>query len=469
MTQIYNTLTKQKEPFTPPPGKRVNLFVCGPTVYGASHIGHARTYIFFDVMVKYLRSRGIDVYYLQNITDIDDKIIHRAKERNTDPLELARHETAVYKADMAAIKVTAVSAYAAASDHIEEIKTQIKKLIDAGHAYSSHGSVYYDISTFPDFGKLSHQNLETLQKAARTEDDRNKKHAHDFVLWRGREKDSGDTTSRGDHVSLREPVWDSPWGWGRPGWHIEDTAITEKYFGPQYDIHGGGIELVFPHHEAEIAQMEGISGKSPLAKIWMHTGWVTVKGEKMSKSLGNFITIQEILKKHSPEALRLLMLQTHYRSPLEYSEEQMQAAEKALFDLMHLKKHLELIRVKKSSDSTDNYWQHIQNALEDDCNTPKALGELFHAAGDIHASLTKGALGKESAVRFLELLKQIESIFGIIPPERPVPKEIKKMASDREKLRAEKKWDEADAIRKQIAEQGFIVDDVPEGTIILPV
>lgn len=458
--RIYNSMTKQKEEFAPH-GKRVNLFVCGPTVYSSSHIGHARTYIFFDVMARYMRSQGHDVFYLQNITDIDDKIIHWAKELGKTPAELAREETEKYKKDMTAIKAVSVTEYAAASDHIPEIIAQIARLIETGHAYESGGSVYYDISTFPDFGKLSHQNLDALQKAARTEDDPNKKHAHDFVLWRGRLKDS------------REPIWDSPWGTGRPGWHIEDTAITEKYFGPQYDIHGGGIELAFPHHEAEIAQMEGISGKHPLARIWMHTGWVTVKGEKMSKSLGNFIRIEDILKSHSPEALRLLMLQTSYQSPLEYSKELIQAAENVIQNIRKIYAHLRLIEKRsgehKATDIMEkNLKAEVEDSMNDNFNTPKALLALYNLIDWTEQLFLEGVFGSETIGEILNIFGYFEKIFGIIPPKIPIPDDIREKAKHREALRAEKKWAESDAVRVQVLDLGYELSDTPDGTIILP-
>ncbi len=464
MLSVYNTLTKEKEDFVPL-GTRVNLFVCGPTVYGPSHIGHARTYIAFDTIVKYLRSQGQDVFYLQNITDIDDKIIHRAQESGIDPLELSKRETERYFSDMKSIGIDAVSEYVPTSkeDIIAGIISQIERLIEKGHAYPAGGSVYYDISTFPHFGKLSRQNLEALQKAARTEDDPNKKNAHDFVLWRGREENSG------------EPTWKSPWGPGRPGWHIEDTAITEKYFGPQYDIHGGGIELIFPHHEAEIAQMEGISGQTPLAQYWLHTGWVTVKGEKMSKSLGNFITIADILKKHSPEALRLLLLQTHYRSPLEYSGELVQAAENAVGRIRQLQARLRLAEGKNAppsplavADEAENVKARISEAMNDDFSTSLALAHFFAFLDYIESGLRSKTIDDAGIQAAFDFFKFIKSVFGIIPSESPVPSEIQSKAQEREKLRQEKKWAESDVIRDEILAAGYAIDDTPDGPVVLP-
>ena len=459
MIRVYNTRTRTIEDFNPPK-QRVNLFVCGPTVYDSAHIGHARTYIFFDVLAKFLKSEKVDLFYLQNITDIDDKIIHRAKELGIDPLELSRKESARYLEDMKTIKVTAVNEYAKASDHISEIISQIERLISKKHAYESQGSVYFDISTFPNFGTLSHQNLEALQKAPRTEEDTKKKHEHDFVLWRGRSKDSG------------EPVWESPWGPGRPGWHIEDTAITEKSFkGPQYDIHGGGIELMFPHHEAEIAQMESISGISPLAQLWIHVGWLTVKGEKMSKSLGNFIRIEDILKKYSPEALRLLVLQTHYRSPLEYSEESIQAAENAIENLHILKARLEIrlsasrvISMNTKPFPFDSFRNSISEALSNDFNTVNALAHVFEFIKSFNEFFENA--DKESADKALRLIDHIESIFGIIPTHVPVPEAIQKLATKREGYRINKEWEKSDTLRKEIEKAGYHINDTPDGPVV---
>ena len=466
MLRLTNTLTRKKEEFLPP-RSRVRCFVCGPTVYGPSHIGHARTYVFFDVAVKYLRKEGYDVHYLQNITDIDDKIINRAKDLDLNWQEVSRTETERYYADMKRIKVDAVSKYILASAHIHTIKSQIERLIQKGRAYSADGSVYFDISTFPDFGKLSGQDRAALQKAERTGEDAAKKHQHDFVLWRGRTGISG------------EPSWDSPWGPGRPGWHIEDTAITEAEFGPQYDLHGGGVELMFPHHEAEIAQMESISGLYPFVRYWVHTGWVTVRGEKMSKSLGNFITIEEILKKYSPEALRLLMLQTHYRGPLEYSEEQMGAADNRVQKLKEFRALIRLIErkgpygtAKTRLDAEETNASHplhaFKAAMDDDFNTAHALSAFDLLISDCNELISAGTPPSRASVqRMFNFFEYVNSLFGILPYEMPIPPEITDRAEKRESARQAKKWGEADAIRKEMAERGYLVSDTPFGPVII--
>src|SRR3989344_6844609 len=286
--RIFNTMSRKKEKLDV---KKVKMFVCGPTVYDYSHLGHARTYIAYDIIAKYLRYKKIDLFFLMNITDIDDKIINRAKEMKIDPLELSKKFEKDFYEDMRTLGINSINTFARASDYIQEIIDQVRRLLEGGFAYVTENGVYYDITKFKDYGKLSHQNLEELKKH-RIEPDSTKRNPQDFALWK-KEKTG-------------EISWNSQWGKGRPGWHIEDTAIAEKFLGQQYDIHGGGIDLIFPHHEAEIAQMESVSSKAPMAKYWLHTGFLTVQGGKMAKSAGNFITIQDFLKQYSARTLRFL-------------------------------------------------------------------------------------------------------------------------------------------------------------------
>ncbi|MEK7151527.1 MAG: cysteine--tRNA ligase, partial [Patescibacteria group bacterium] len=307
MIKIFNTLTRQKEEFKPTDPKKVKMFVCGPTVYDYSHIGHARTYIIYDVIARYLRSCGYDVFYLQNITDIDDKIIERAKQKQQSPSDLAQEYKEKYYEDIKKLGITSVSEYAPATQYIPEIISQVQRLIEKGIAYLIEEEGYYfDLTQFTDYGRLSGRTTEAAEDAtSRIDESSKKRNKGDFVLWRLSKPE--------------EPGWDSPFGYGRPGWHIEDTAITEKNFGPQYDIHGGAHDLIFPHHEAEIAQMESISGQKPFVKYWAHSGFLTINGQKMSKSLGNFVTIRDVLEKYPPETLRLMFLMSHYRSPVDYT------------------------------------------------------------------------------------------------------------------------------------------------------
>jgi len=455
MLKVYNTLSQKKEFFRPRKRKRVNVFVCGPTVYDFSHIGHARTYIVFDMIVKYLREKNFKVFYLQNITDIDDKIIKRAKEKKTPPTKLARHFEKEYLKDMKSLGVESVTKYARATEHIKEITSQVKRLKEKGVAYEIEDGIYYDISKFKDYGKLSRRTvLQAEDAVSRIDEAKGKRNKGDFCLWK--------------YSKPGEPRWKSNLGFGRPGWHIEDTAITEKYFGPQYDIHGGAKDLIFPHHEAEIAQMEAISGKKPLVKYWLHTGFLTVEGVKMAKSLGNFITIREFLKEHSPEALRLFVLSSHYRSPIDYSKRTVFQAEKNLAKLEEFDQKLKekMSRVgekKKDVLSVNKYEERFKKAMEDDFNTPKAFSSLLDLIKEGNKKLEK--LSKRDLEKIDEFLSKVDRIFGILPKKKKIiiPEEIKKLVKIREKCREEKKWKKADKIRKGIKKMGFWVEDTKEG------
>src|SRR3989344_4861436 len=329
--EVYNTLTRKKEEFVPIKGKKVNLFVCGPTSYDYSHIGHAKTYTQFDFIVKYLRYKKFKIFYLQNITDIDDKIISW-KELST------KFEKTFYE-DMKNLHINSVNKYARATDYIKEIISQAKRLVKKGYAYKLEDGYYFNLSKFKEYGKLSGRNYEEAEDATtRIDENINKKNKGDFCLWKFSKEN--------------EPSWKSSLGNGRPGWHIEDTAITEKFFGSNYDVHGGARDLIFPHHEAEIAQMESISGKKPLVKYWLHTGFLNVKGQKMSKSLGNFFTIRDILKKYSANTLRFLFIQTHYRSAIDFSENSLESAKNSLERLNDF-----MLKVKTGKDNLPDSYQ----------------------------------------------------------------------------------------------------------------
>jgi len=317
--KIFNTLTKKKDLIKPIKAKKINLFVCGPTVYDFSHIGHGRFAVVFDAFVKYLRFTGLDVYYLQNITDVDDKIIQRAREREVPVKDLAKAFEKEYLKDVKALGVNAVTKYAKATNYIKEIISQVQRLEKKGVAYKiDNDGIYFNIAKFKNYGKLSRRTVGGAQDAtSRIDYSVQKKNRGDFCLWKFTQQEG-------------EPSWNSPWGKGRPGWHIEDTAITEKFFGPQYDMHGGAIDLIFPHHEAEISQMETISGKKPLVKYWMHIGFLTVNGQKMSKSLGNFIMISDFLKRFTKEQARFLISKNLWSSPLDFSASAMVEVKVAL-------------------------------------------------------------------------------------------------------------------------------------------
>jgi cysteinyl-tRNA synthetase len=417
--QLYSTLSRSVEPFQTRFPDRVSLFVCGPTVYDYPHLGHARTYVVFDVLAKYLRWTGQEVLYVQNITDVDDKIINRAQEEKISQKELARKFERQYIRDMLALGIDSVSYHARATTHIPEIINQIERLVSIGAGYLTETGVYFNIDSFPGNGELSGQSKD--KRISRVTDS-TKHNPADFVLWK-----------RGEYG---EYTWDSPWGRGRPGWHIEDTAITEKYFGQQYDIHGGGLDLIFPHHEAEIAQMESLEGKHPMVRYWMHTGFLTVEGEKMSKSLGNFIKIQDALKTWDKDIIRYFILLSHYRSPLQVSEEGLLNAKKAL-------EHIRAIAITDNGPYPEGRDAFIA-AMESDLNTPNAIAAIHALAahGDLEALIEYGEI---LGIRFL--------------PETSAPLSI--LQDIRAELRASKQFEIADMIRKKIADAGIQVTDPP--------
>lgn len=416
---LYSTLTRKVEPLTTLHPDRVYLFVCGPTVYDYSHIGHARTYVVFDVLAKYLRSTGKEVFYLQNITDVDDKIISRAREEGISQSELARKFEREYLVDMRSLGIDAVSYYARATTHIPEIIDQIGRLLKKGVAYVTENGVYFNIDTFERNGELSGQDRE--KRKSRITDE-SKYNPEDFALWKLGE--------------YGEYTWDSPWGRGRPGWHIEDTAISEKYFGQQYDIHGGGLDLIFPHHEAEIAQMESLEGKHPMVRYWMHTGFLTVNGEKMSKSLGNFITIRDALKKYDRDVLRYFILLSHYRSPLQATDEGLVNAAKGL-------DHIRAIATADKGPDNEGREAFIA-AMENDLNTPMALAAIqrLAAAGDLDA------LKEYGAVLGINFLRETSAPLSVLQETR-------------NELRAKKQFEVADLIRRKMTEAGITINDRP--------
>ena len=455
MIKVYSTMTRQKEELKVTNNK-IKLFVCGPTVYDYSHIGHARTYISFDVIVRYLKHEGYSVFYLQNITDIDDKIIKRAKENNEDPLELSHRFEKEYLKDMETLNVSNVNFYARATEHMNEIINQIQDLIDKGYAYDTETGVYFDVSKFEDFGKLSNRNLDDLQNT-RIQIDSTKKDPKDFALWKKQDE---------------QPYWESPWGNGRPGWHIEDTAITEAYFGPQYDIHGGGLDLIFPHHDAEIAQMEASSGKEPLVEYWMHTGFLNVSGEKMSKSLGNFITIKELLEIVTPEVYRFFVLSTHYRSPIDFSEDTLKQAENSLKRIQNTGK---IIIDKLTEDNLPEgnvldedlelFKEEFFNAMNNDFNTPIALSNLFDFTHKINKAISSNEVSRNTLNNIVETFKDIESILGFdIIVEDDMVSDVSGdllniITEIREDLRSKKDWDLADKIRDEFANLDITLED----------
>jgi len=466
MLKIYNTLSRKKEIFKlRRPGKvrKVNIFVCGPTCYDFSHIGHARTYIVFDMIAKYLREKGYNVFYLQNITDVDDKIIDRAIEEKIFWKDLSRRFEREYLKDMKALNVNSVTKYARATAHIKEIISQVKRLLRKSFAYQIKDGIYYDISKFRDYGKLSRRTVLQAEDAiSRIDEAKEKRNKGDFCLWK--------------FSRLHEPSWPSLFGRGRPGWHIEDTAITEKYFGSRYDIHGGARDLIFPHHEAEIAQMEALSGKKPLVKYWLHTGFLTVKGQKMAKSLGNFITIKDFLKKYSARVLRFFVLKTHYRSPIDYSEKEIEQVKR---QLERIDEFLGKIQISKSKYQINSEFQiskfekEFEKAMDDDFNTPVALASIFGLISKGNQLFDKEKLTPADSRDILKFLRKIDKVFNFIFLERAaggwrpkIPGFIKKMVREREEARKQKNWKLADEIRKKVKQMGYWIEDTKEGSKI---
>ncbi len=453
--KVYNTLTRHLDDFEPIHPGRVNMFVCGPTVYDVSHIGHGKTYVAYDIIARYLRRKGYSVFFVLNITDIDDRIINRAKESREDPLKLSeRYAQAFYK-DMKDLHVNSMNLYAKASDFIPEIINQIRGLIDKGIGYRIESGVYYDISRFPEYGKLSRQNLEQLT-VHRVDPDPEKRSPGDFVMWKSQKPG--------------EIAWDSPWGKGRPGWHIEDTAITITYFGPTYDLHGGGTELIFPHHEAEIAQAEGLTGQRPLAKYWAHTGLLSIKGQEMHKSLGNFVPIQEAIAKVGVEALRVLYASTHYRSPLDYTEDTLVQAASLARRFRRAYDQLQLAIGNKSEGKAefsavkrlvDDARTEFFVAMDDDFNTPRALAAYIRIVGitEEHGK----SLSSESAAMLLEVMKELSSVLGLLETEgvpRPEFLEVVNLLTTlRNELRAKREYVLSDRIREQMQKAGVMVED----------
>ncbi|MCD6263836.1 cysteine--tRNA ligase [Candidatus Bathyarchaeota archaeon] len=462
--RVYNTLTRRKEDFTPIHGNRVYMFVCGPTTYDLSHLGHARTYIAYDIIARYLRYKGYTLFYVMNITDVDDKIINRARELGVEPLELARKYERAFYEDMASLGVDTINLFARASEHIPEIIDQIRVLLEKGYAYETETGVYYDITKFRDYGALSRQDPSELREH-RIEPDPTKRNPGDFALWKKRRPE--------------EMGWDSPWGWGRPGWHIEDTAITTHYFGPQYDIHGGAIELIFPHHEAEIAQAEAATGRRPLVRYWVHTGILKIHGRKMSKSLGNFITIREALEKYQGEVLRFFFASTHYRSTIDFNERGLEQARRNLQTLYNVMEKVRRLTPKEEmeedevrlEEEVERCRRGFIEAMDDDFNSPKALTSLLELSREVNRFAdTHKAINGRLLQKILRIFRELGGIFGILQrEEREVDSETLKGLMDliievRQIFRERREWQISDMIRERLRDLGILLEDTEEGT-----
>jgi cysteinyl-tRNA synthetase len=453
MLKIYNSLTQQKEIFKSIEDKKVKLYVCGPTVYDFCHIGNARSFTAFDGIVRYLRFRGYDVHYVRNITDIDDKIIKRANDSQEDFNVIVERFTAAFREDMQQLHLLPPTHEPRATEFIPHIIAIIQKLIANEYAYvATNGDVYYDVRRFKNYGCLSHRNIDDLESGARVDISDIKRDPLDFVLWK--------------IAKPNEPFWESPWGAGRPGWHIECSAMSTNILGETFDIHGGGKDLIFPHHENEVAQSEGSTGQK-FVNYWLHAGYLQIDKEKMSKSLGNFFTIRDILKEYSPEVLRYLLVSGHYRSPLNFSKELLQQARNALERFYTALRDLPLADELIDSE----YEQKFIEAMDDDFNTPIALSVLFELSHEIQRLREKDlALASSHAA----LLKKLGGVLGILQDD-PLSffqgkkdsvdvEEIEKLIAARNQARADKNWAEADQIRKQLSDMSIVLEDGASGT-----
>ena len=455
--KVFNTLSGQKEVFTPQ-GDVVKMYVCGVTPYSEAHIGHAMSYISFDVMRRYLEFGGYKVKYVQNITDIDDKIIQRANKLAISPGGLAEKYTASFFEDMASLNVAPADIYPRATREIPKIIEVIQGLVDRGYAYAAKGSVYFRVREAADYGQLSHRSLGSMMVGARVEVSEEKEYPMDFALWKASKPD--------------EPWWESPWGRGRPGWHIECSAMSLKYLGDTIDIHGGGRDLIFPHHENELAQSEGFTGQKPFVKYWLHNGLLQLGEEKMSKSLGNLITIKEALARYSADAIRLFVLGSHYRKPLTYSEEALEAAEGGAERLRRVILRDDPTGGAGRALDAEPYQKQFIEAMDDDFNTAQALGILFdlgraiNDAGDSGLSFLK-AQSVLSVLAGDVLGLKLGTLEFIGEPAPEIESLVNRLVKERSEFRKARQWQRADEIRAKLAELGVILEDTPEGTVTI--
>jgi len=452
MLKIYNTLTRSKQEFIPRQPGKVGMYVCGMTVYDYCHIGHARVMVVFDTVARYLRHSGYELTYVRNVTDIDDKIIQRANDNGEEFTALTERFITAMHEDEQALAVLPPDIEPRATRSIASIINMIQKLLEREYAYiGSNGDVFYAVNRFQGYGKLSGKNIEDLNAGERVDVDNAKRDPLDFVLWK--------------MAKPGEPYWDSPWGQGRPGWHIECSAMSTCCLGNHFDIHGGGMDLQFPHHENEIAQSEGATGE-PFVNYWMHNGFVRVNEEKMSKSLGNFFTVREVLKQYRPEVIRFFILSSHYRSPLNYSDEHLDEAGVALTRLYTALRGVEIV----DADIDNDFKQRFEQAMDDDFNTPVALAVLFDLARELNKAEDKSMLAAT--------LKRLAAILGLLQDDPEsflkggagqgglAEADIEQMIEARKTAKANKDWAQADSIRDQLKAQGIVLEDVAGGHTI---
>jgi cysteinyl-tRNA synthetase len=460
MIRISNTMTRTKEDFVPLAAGEVRMYVCGVTVYDYSHIGHARSAMVFDVIRRYLAFKGYRVTFVKNYTDVDDRIIKRANESGVTAREFAERFIAAEREDMASLGVLPADVDPKATDHVPEMIELIARLVASGHAYPVEGDVYFEIRRFPPYGRLSGKNLDELLAGARVEVDERKRDPRDFVLWKSSKPG--------------EPAWDSPWGRGRPGWHIECSAMAMRYLGDSFDLHGGGEDLIFPHHECEIAQTEACTGK-PFARYWVHNGMVNMGKEKMSKSLGNTLSIREIVKRHDPDALRLWMLGTHYRNMIEWSEERVEESARALERLARLLHDAAAVRdgggPSTLPEAFAEFRPRFEKAMDDDFNTPQALGVLFdfgRALAEARDRRTGSPGALVAGVAELAQLARVLGLFGRGAPVAGPGADVERLVAARGEARARRDFKRADELRDEIARLGWLVEDTPAGARLTP-
>lgn len=451
---LYNSLTGRKEPFVPADDRRVRMYSCGPTVYNYFHIGNARAFVVFDMIRRYLRYRGYDITFVQNFTDVDDKLIARANELGTTVDDVASRYIEAYYEDAALLGIEPADVHPRVTAVMDDIIAFVAALVEKGYAYEAGGDVFYETSRFPGYGKLSGQTIAELQAGSRVDVSELKRHPEDFVLWKA--------------AKPGEPAWDSPWGSGRPGWHIECSAMIHKYLGEHIDIHGGGHDLMFPHHENEIAQSEGRFG-APLARWFMHNGYININNEKMSKSLGNSVFVHDLVKRYDPRALRMFLLASHYRNPINYSDDVMAQMLAALRRIDACRDHLEL-RMKEAhlpeGDAEDltSYEKRFVRAMDDDINTGDAMGVLFDLVRDANTYMRGSAVSKVGLRAWRNKLDDWLGLFGMLPrAENILDDDVERMVAERTALRKARDFAAADHIREQLQELGVELEDTAQG------
>ncbi|MBR0400820.1 MAG: cysteine--tRNA ligase [Mogibacterium sp.] len=463
--QVYNTLTHRKEEFVPLEEGKVKMYVCGPTVYNYFHIGNARPFVVFDTLRRYFKYRGYEVKFVQNFTDVDDKIINRAKEEGITAPEVSEKYIKEYFEDAGALNVIKADVHPKVSEHIPEIIAFVQGLIDKGYAYEADGDVYYSTRKFEEYGKLSGQNIDDLESGARIAIGEVKKDPLDFALWKARKEES-------------EIAWESPWGMGRPGWHIECSTMAKKHLGETIDIHGGGQDLTFPHHENEIAQSEACNGV-PFANYWMHNGYITVDNVKMSKSLGNFFTVRDIRKEYTGDFIRFFLLSGHYRSPINFSDELMKSSKVGYDRIATAIETLEFL-IKNGTDEAmdgeaekladlDKFRERFIEVMDDDLNTADAISVIFEMVTEINVAVRDGAsksYAKEALARIHELT-EVLGVFKESDEEEGLGDDIQALIDERQAARKEKNWARADEIRDQLAAMGITLKDTPQGVQII--